>query len=157
MTTTTTTANANASSEMLDSTSRAHVLRTAGLTTGAALAANLAVFGLARASDVRFLIPQPGSATATQTVTAGAVVAFTLMTMIVGWAIAARAASRHRPTLHTMAIIGAGIALVSTLGPLTLDAGISVKLTLASMHLISGGLYVAGIFRLRRTDTGVAR
>ena len=138
-------------------TARRHVLRTAALTTGAALAANLAVFGSARALDVRFQFPRPGSANGTQTVTAGAVAAFTLMTMVIGWAIAARGVSHHRPTLHTLASIGAGIAVLSTLAPLTLDAGVSVKLTLASLHLITGGLYVAGIAGLRRTNTGVAR
>jgi Family of unknown function (DUF6069) len=141
----------------LKSTSGHHILRTAGLTTGAALAANLAVYGVARACDVRFQFPQPGSTNGTQTVTAGAVAAFTLITMVIGWAIAARAASHHRPTLRTMAIIGAGIALVSTLAPLTLDAGVSVKLSLASLHLITGGLYVAGISMLRRINAGVAR
>ena len=151
--TTTTTATTNT----LKSTSSHHVLRTAGLTTSAALAANLTMFGLARASDVRFRFPQPGSAAATQTVTAGAVAVFTLTTMIIGWAIAARAASHHRPTLRTMAIIGAGIAMVSTLAPLTLDAGMSVRLTLASLHLVTGGLYVAGIAGLRRSNTGAAR
>ena len=134
-----------------------HVLRTAGLTTGAALAANLAVFGSARGLDVRFQFPRPGSVDATQTVAAGAVVVFTLMPMIIGWAIAARGVSHHRPTLRTMAIIGAGIAVVSTLAPLTLDAGVSVKLILASLHLITGGLYVAGIAGLRRTNTGLGR
>ena len=151
--TTTTTATTNT----LKSTLSHHVLRTAGLTTGAALAANLAVFGLARARDVLFQFPQPGSANETQTVTVGAVAAFTLTTMVIGWAIAARATSHHRPTLRTMAIIGAGIAVVSTLAPLTLDTGVSVKLTLASLHLITGGLYVAGIAGLRRTNAGVAR
>ena len=79
------------------------------------------------------------------------------MPMIIGWAIAARGASHHRPTLRAMAIIGVGIALVSTVAPLTLDAGVSVKLTLASLHLITGGFYVAGIAQLRRTNTGVVR
>ena len=148
MTTTTT--------NMLKSTSSHHVVRTASLTTGVALAANLAVYGLARASDVRFQFPQPGSSDGTQTVTAATIAVFTLITMIVGWAIAAHGASHHHPTLHTMAIIGAGIAMASTVAPLTLDAGISVKLTLASLHLITGGLYVAGIAWLRQPNTGVA-
>jgi Family of unknown function (DUF6069) len=95
--------------------------------------------------------------TRTQTVTAGPVAAFTLMTMVIGWAIAARGASHHRPTLRTMAIIGAGIAVVSTLAPLTLDAAVSVKITLASLHVITGGLYVAGIAELRRTNSGVGQ
>ena len=86
MTTTTT--------NMLEATPSHHVLRTAALTTGVALAANLGVFGLARARDV---------------------------------------------------------------APLTLDAGVSVKLTLASLHLITGGFYVAGVAELRRTNTGVVR
>jgi putative copper export protein len=139
------------------STARRPVLPTAALTTGAALAANMAVYGSARASGVRFQFPQPGSANATQTATAGAVAVFTLMAMIIGWAIAALAASHRRPTLRTMAIIGAGISVVSTLAPLTLDTGASVKLTLASPHLIAGGLYVAGIAGLRRATTGATR
>ena len=142
---------------ILKSTSSRHVLPTAALTTGAALATNLAVFSLARARDVSFQFPQPGSANGTQTVTAVTVAVVTLFTMIVGLAIAARAASHQRPTLRAMAILGVGIALVSTVGPLTLDAGASVKLTLASLHVITGGIYVAGLAGLRRANTGVAR
>lgn len=133
-----------------------NTLPMAALTTGAALATNLAVFGLARAGDVRFQFPQPGSA-GTQSVTVGAVAAVTVMTMIVGWALAARSASHHRPSLRTMAMIGAAVAVLSTIAPLTIDAGLSVKITLASFHLITGGFYFAGIAALRRTSKRAIR
>ena len=146
MTTTTTTMN-----RTHEVRARHNTLRLAALTTGAALPANLAVFGLARARDVRFQFPQPGSS-GNQIVTVGAVAAVTVMTMIVGWALAARSASHHRPSLRTMAIIGAAVAVLSTIAPLTIDAGLSVKITLASLHLITGGLYITGIAALRRTN-----
>ena len=41
--------------------------------------------------------------------------------------------------------------------PTTNSPSPTVKLTLASLHLITGGLYVAGIAGLRRTNTGVAQ
>lgn len=137
------------------SNTRHHTLRAAALTTGAALAANLAVFGVARARNVSFQFPRPGSA-GTQSVTAGAVAAVTVMTMILGWALAARAASHHR-SLRTMAIIGAVLAVMSIVAPLTTDADLSVKVTLASLHVITGGLYVVGVAWLHRTNQGAVR
>ena len=151
-TTTTTTTTTN-----IPRRQRATVLPTAVLTTGSALALNLAVFGVARARDISFVFPQPGSDSGTQTVTAGAVAAFTVTTMIIGWIIGTRAASHHRPTLRTTAIIAAAISTVSTMLPLTVNAGLSVKLTLASLHVITGGCYIMGIAALRRSDTERAR
>ena len=133
-------------------TTSSRLARTAGLTTLAALATNLAVFGLARARDVNFEFPKPGSASGTQTVTAATVAAVTVLALVVGWAVAALAATRRRPTMHTMAIIGGAFAVVSTLAPLTVDSGLSVKLTLASLHLIAGAFYTAGIVGLRRAS-----
>lgn len=130
--------------------------RTAGLATLTATATNVIVFGVARSQDVTFAFPAPGSPSDTMTVDTmtvdtAAVVLATFTTMLVGWAAAAFAVRHHRPSLTTMAIIGAVVALVSCTAPITLDATSPAKLTLASLHLVAGLCYVAGIAALRRT------
>jgi len=130
--------------------------RTAALTTAAATATNLIVFSLARSRDVNFRFPAPGS-TRAQTVDSAAVVLVTFAMMLVGWAAVALAARHHRPSLTTIAIIGAVVALASCAAPLTIDAGSSVKLTLASLHLIAGLCYLAGIAGLQHARTGADR
>ena len=82
----------------------------------------------------------------------------TMTAMMVGWVIIGLTARHHRPTLGTLAIIIGGIfAVVSAIAPLTLDASLSVKLSLASMHLIAGAFYVAGVAWLRRTNAGASQ
>lgn len=151
LTRTTTTARAQVT------TSDRPVVRTAVLTTAVALAANLSVFGLARAQDVNFQFPQPGSAAHTHAVGAGAVAVVTLLAMVIGWALVRLAGRRHRPTLRTMAIVGSVVAVVSTVAPLTLDAGLSAKLTLIGLHLSAGACYVAGIVGLRQANERATR
>lgn len=128
--------------------------RTAAVTAAAALAANMALFGLARARGVNFQFPQPGSATGIQTVGIAQVVLVTLLAMTAGWAGVRLADRRQRPILRTIAIIGGGLAVVSTVAPLSLDAGWSVKFTLASLHVITGAFYMAGVAWLHRANTG---
>ena len=138
-------------------TSSHPLARAAALTTATALAVNMAVFGLARARSVNFQFPQPGSGTRVQTVSVAQVIVVTLLAMIAGWAVVGLADRRQRPTLATMAIIGGVFAVVSTIAPLTLDAGWSVKFTLASLHLSTGALYLAGILWHRQANMGGAR
>ncbi len=152
-----TTTTATTTTSIYPTTQRGRTAQTAAVTTFAAVTANLAVFALARARDVNFEFPKPGSGTGTQTVNAGMVLVVTMTAMIVGWVIVGLTARHHRPTLGTLAIIGGIFAAVSTIGPLTLDAGLSVKLSLASMHLIAGSFYVAGVASLRRTNAGASQ
>lgn len=114
------------------------IARTAALTTMAALGTNLSVFAMARAGDVNFQFPQPGSAAGTQTVAAGSVAAVTLLAMTLGWVLVGLAAWHHRPTLGTMALIGGIVGVVSVFAPLSIDADSSARLTLAGLHLVTG-------------------
>lgn len=147
---TTTTATHHAPSERT-------VPRVAALYTVAALATNLSVFAVARAADVSFEFQRTGSAAGTETVSAGAVFAATLLTMTAGWILVGLAAWRHRPALGTMAILGGGVAVVSALAPLGLQADLAARLTLASLHLVAGAFFITGITGLRRAVIGAIR
>ena len=125
-------------------------------TTLAALATNLTVFTTARAADVSFQFAQPGSA-GPQTISAGAVLAATLVTMAMGWIVVGLAAWRHRPTLRTIAIVGGVIATASAVAPLALEADLSVRGALAGLHLITGAFFITGIGGLRRGGIGGIR
>lgn len=133
------------------------VLRVAARTTAAALVTNLSVFAIARAADVSLRFPEPGSAGGTETVSAGAVLAVTLFTMTLGWIVVGVAAWRHRPALRTLAILGGVIAAVSALAPLTLEADLLARLTLAGLHLVVGAFFIIGVTRLGRAVTGAIR
>ncbi len=134
--------------------SKKGVARTALLATLAAVATNLSLFGLARALGVDFA---PARSAQTTTVGPAAVLAATLVAMSIGWVAVALATRRHRSKLPTMAIIGGLLATLSTLAPLTLDTDIAAKLTLASLHLITGTFYVIGVAKLVRADSGEAQ
>ena len=153
MTTTTTATNMH----LTPATRALRVGRAAAVTTAAAIATNLVVFSLARSRNVDFRFPTPGSTTGTRTVNSEMVVLVTFATLLAGWGAVALAVRHHRPTLATMAIVGAVVALVSCVAPLTIDAGVSVKVTLASLHLIAGLCYVAGIVGLQHGRTGADR
>lgn len=133
------------------------VPRVAALTSVAALATNLSIFAGARVADISFEFPKPGSAAGTETVSAGAVLAATLLTMTVGWILVGLAAWRQRPALGTMAILGGGFAVVSALAPLALEGDLTARLTLASLHLVTGAFFMTGIARLRPSDIRTIR
>ena len=133
------------------------VLRVAARTTAAALGTNLSVFAIARAADVSFPSPQPGSAGGTETVSTGAVLVVTLFTMTVGLIVVGVAAWRHRPALRTLGILGGVIAAVSALAPLTVEADMPARLILTGVHLVVGAFFLIGILQLGRAATRVIR
>ena len=134
------------------SRSKPGIARTAVLTTLAAVATNLVVFGLARGAGVEF--SKNGSAT---TVGLVAVLATTAFALALGWILVAFAKRRHRPALQTVEIIGSAFAALSTLAPLTFDVAVSAKLVLTSLHLIPATFYVAGIAYVIRVRTREAQ
>jgi hypothetical protein len=134
------------------SESKPGVARTAVLTTVAAVATNLIVFGLAHVAGVVF-----STTGSTTTIGTGAVLATTALAMAVGWTLVALAVRRHRPTLGTVALIGGAFAALSTFAPLTLNADLSAKLVLTSLHLIAGAFYVVAVAVLIRARAGEAR
>jgi len=130
------------------------IARPALLTAALAVAINASIFGLARLGGVDFA---PADSTHRATVTVAAVLATTVIAMAIGWALVAVTVRHRRPTLGTIAIIGGAFASLSTLVPLTLNLSVSARLTLVSLHLIAGSLYVIGIARLRRASAGETR
>ena len=133
------------------------ITRVAALTTASALATNLSLFAGARAAGLSFEFHQPGAATGTQTVSAGALIGATVIAMTIGWVLAGLAAWRHRPSLGTLATLGGVAAVVSVLAPLALDADPSARLTLASIHLVTGAFFVTGVTGVRRTGIRTIR
>ncbi|MHB1988568.1 MAG: DUF6069 family protein [Acidimicrobiales bacterium] len=130
------------------------IARTAFPTAALAVAINTSIFGLARLGGVDFA---PTGSSHKATVTVAAVLATTVIAMAIGWALVAFTVRRRRPTLGTVSMIGIVFASLSTLVPLTLNLGVSARLTLVSLHLVAGSLYVIGIARLRRTSAGETR
>jgi hypothetical protein len=131
--------------------------RCATVVTNTAVVVNAAVFGLASVGGVKFQFPRPGAENQTQTVNMITVVAATLTSMTAGWTLVAMAVRRHRPTLHTMTIIGGAAAAISTVAPLSLHTGTSLKFTLASLHLLAGAYFVIGAVVLEAATTRSTR
>jgi Family of unknown function (DUF6069) len=129
-----------------------HLTSTAAVTTIGALAANVSIYAVAKTFDINFQFPKPGSTQAIETVNASSVILATLIVFVLGWTMAALAV-RQRRGLRSLTKIGGVVALVSAVAPLTLDAGLSVRLPLASMHLVAGVFFVAGIGWLRHHDS----
>ena len=133
---------------------RTRIARTALLTAALAVAINTGIFCIARLAEVDFV---PTGSSSKAIVTTVAVLATTVIAMAIGWAFVAFTVRHRRPTLGAVAIIGVVFASLSTLVPLTLNLGVSARLTLVSLHLIAGSLYVIGVSRLRRKSAGEAR
>ncbi len=72
------------------------------------------------------------------------------MSLSLGWALAALAQRRSRPTLRTVAIIAAAFAVISVAQPLAAEGDTAARLVLASMHLVTGAIFVAAVQRFRR-------
>lgn len=138
-------------------TSRGSFAPVAALSTLAAVATNLSIVAVARASGVDFRLTQSESTEGTTTIAPAMVVTVTLLTMAVGWVLAGLAVRVHRPGLRSMATIAGLFAVLSSLAPLSLDADTSAKITLAGLHLVTGAFYVAGIAWLHRSEFGETR
>lgn len=67
------------------------------LTFAAAVTANVAIFAIARAVDVDFIVPDFGSDTATTEITAGHVVGASVAGLVVGWVALVLATKIGRP------------------------------------------------------------
>ena len=128
---------------------RSPAVSRAGLTVLAAVAVNLAIFGIGVAADLDFDVEPIGSDTPT-TVNVVAVVLSTLVALAAGWGLVALARRIGRPSLRAVQIIGAVVAVVSMAMPLAIDAETSTRLVLAAMHLTTGAIFVAGVESLRR-------
>jgi hypothetical protein len=126
----------------------------AGL-VGAAVAGvlSLVVFALAKAGDVSFGFVQFGRQAE---VGYGMVALNAIGAVVIGAALAALLGTRR---LRLMQIVGAAVAVLSTVGPLSLTGAASGKAVLVALHLLTGLVFVAALEVARRrsvTDVGVA-
>jgi hypothetical protein len=115
-----------------------------------AAGANLVLFGLGRAAGLDFVVER---AAAHGVIRAIDVVSLTLMAFALGTVIAAAANLLHRPSLRTIEIVAAVLAVVSVEMDLPIEASIPARCTLATMHLLAGAAYVASVRRARSTTT----
>lgn len=118
----------------------------AALVAAAAVAVNLAIYGLARAAGVSLIVPAPGGDEPTR-LPLGAVVAATVAGVAFG-ALLLAALRRYAPDRAVPAFVIA-VAVFTVLsmlsGPLSLDTSMGNKLVMGSMHVTTAVLTVAGL------------
>lgn len=132
---------------MLKSNDMPRVWRPGMFAALGATIANLVVYGLALAADVPFIVPGFGETDEPVRIPAGQVAAVTFLMLFLGTALAAFA-ERHGK-VRLVQGLGVAVAVLSTGAPLSLDAAISTKLVLASMHVMTGGAFLLGLRRVR--------
>lgn len=109
----------------------------------AAVAVNATIYAAGRAADVEFIARQ--TASGAHHVQLVHVVGFTLQTFVVG-VVAALVVNRlRRPSLHSLLVLGAVIAVGSTVMDVGIDSALPAKFLLASMHIVTGIAYVAAL------------
>lgn len=119
---------------------------------GAAIATtvNATIFGVARAADVDFLVDVTRKGP--QHVVVANVVNLTWMSFAVGL-VAAVIAGRIGPrSLRTVQIVGSILALLTIIPDFTIDGPASATLSLASMHVVAGFVFVTAVARARRVS-----
>jgi hypothetical protein len=82
------------------------------------------------------------------------VVSLSVMSFALGIVAVAAATKLRRPSLRTMQILGAVLAVVSTWGDFTIDGTVAAKATLAPMHFVVGAAFIAvlRVAESRRTE-----
>jgi len=128
---------------------RSPLLRTAGSTVLIATVAGLAILGIAAAAGVDFRVRPPGS-DAVMDINAVAVAVTIILTTALGWAVVALARRVGRPSLRAIGVIAAVFAVISVTMPLGAEGDAAARLVLASLHLVTGAIFVAGVELLRR-------
>lgn len=119
-------------------------LRAGTVTTLAATIANVALLAIGRGSGVAFLVAGPGGDPVPVTLTH--VVVATLLPLAVATGFAAVVAVRSRRWLRALVIAGVVVAVASAGAPLASGADTATGLLLASMHLVAGFAFAAGLW-----------
>ncbi len=107
----------------------------------AATLVNAAIYAVGRAADVTYLVTVTSNGP--QNVRLQDVVSLSLMSFVLGIIAAAVATKLRRPSLRTMQIVGAVLAVVSIWGDFTIDGTVAAKATLAVMHIVVGIAYIS--------------
>jgi hypothetical protein len=113
-------------------------------TAVAATGVNAVIYGAGRAAGVEYLVDVTSKGP--QSVQLVHVISLSLMSFAVGILGAVIASAWRRPSLRTMQIIGAVLAVVTTWGDFTIDGTFAATLTLALMHLVVGAAYITALY-----------
>lgn len=115
-------------------------------TVGIALVVNLIGYASGRAAGGRYEFVRGGR---TMEVDAATVAGFTVVPLLVGLVLVAVVAPRW-PVVHRIALVGAPLLAVGTIGAMTIPAGFDTASTvaLASCHLTLVPISVAGLLAL---------
>ncbi len=127
---------------------RVQLWRSGLIAMGVATTVNLLLFAASSIAEVSFLIRLSG-AVDPSAVTVAHVVLMTMIPFVIGLAVAAVLLGRTRHDLRTVAMVGAGIALLSLAGPLTVETDTAAIVILAAMHLVTGVAFVVALRRSR--------
>jgi hypothetical protein len=114
----------------------------------AATVANAVIFGLGRAAGVDYLVKRGADG---MSVHITDVASLSLMAFAVGLIAAAVSVRWGRPSLRSLQVLGAVLAVVSTYSDFTIEGAASATVTLAVMHLVVGVAYIASLQSVRIT------
>jgi hypothetical protein len=110
---------------------------------GVAAVVNLIVFAVAKAAGVTFVVSFPGEPP--QDVNAFTVVLVTVIGVSLGTALTALAVRRLQRGLLVARITAAVLTVASLVIPISVEASTSTKVSLATMHVLGGAIFVFGM------------
>lgn len=119
-----------------------------------AAAVNLVIFTIGRLADVDFTLVLNGS---TSQVGAATVLLLSFGSVLAGTVLAALLARGGAHRLRWAQLAGAAIAVLTAVGPLSITGGTASGVLLASMHLVTGAVYVLALQLARLRSTTTAR
>jgi hypothetical protein len=109
----------------------------------AATAANVLIYGAGRAADVAYIVSTTSQGN--ERVRLADVVSLSLMSFAVGIIAAVVARRFRRPSVRTLQVVGAVLAVVTTWGDFVIDGTPAAKATLAVMHIVVGVAYIISL------------
>ena len=122
---------------------------------GVAAVANLIVFVVAKWAGTAFVVSFPDKPP--QDVNALTVLLFTVAAVLVGTALAAWAVRSVRRGLRVARIAAAVLTVASLVVPLSVEASTATKVSLATMHVLGGAIFVLGMGFVRdRSEASTA-
>ena len=113
--------------------------RRAGVLIGAALVVNLVLLLLGSLAGASMTV-QPSTV-----VGVVAVAVATVLTLAVGFAVAAALLARAPRFVRALQVAGGVVAVLSVASPLLADTDTATKLVLGAMHLVCGAAFVVGL------------
>jgi hypothetical protein len=132
-------------------------LAVGALAAVASAAGNLAVFAIARAADASLVVVDGGEV---HEVEASGVAGASVVPMLAGIALVALVvgiAPRRLGVVRLAQVVGGGFALLSVVGPLTIDTDGGTAAALAVMHVVTGATLVIGLEGARRRVVAARR